>query len=118
MGTGYLIAAVLAATDDAAGSWGFVPFAGPFVTIASRDLSCSNMASPSMLAASEECADRVSGQVRVVSLSLVSGLLQLSGATLFVVGTGQSERTLVPEGAWLSPRVGDSSAGVDLVGRF
>lgn len=118
LGAGYLLGVVVAASDDAGSQWMYVPVAGPFAAIASRDVVCGDMTSDPQ-GAQDACVDRVSGEARFLSLALASGLLQVSGATLFVIGMNQSEQTLVPQtGAQLEPRVGTSEVGLDFTGRF
>lgn len=118
LGAGYLIGVAVAASDDAGNQWMYAPVVGPFAAIATRDVVCGDMTMDPQ-GARDACVDRVSGEARFLSLSLASGLLQLSGATLFVIGMNQSEQTLVPRaGAQLEPRVGTTEVGMDFTGRF
>lgn len=121
LGAGYVTALALSTSDDAGPSsgWLYVPVLGPVGAIATRDASCPNMATDPILTAGQACADVAVSEARFVSLALLSGLLQLTGATLFVVGISDVERSLVlHDSARLSPTLSSSHAGLDFTTTF
>ncbi|MDX2051317.1 MAG: hypothetical protein SFV15_02935 [Polyangiaceae bacterium] len=119
-GTGYLGALGYSASSDIGpgSGWLLLPVLGPWAAINARHFGCKNSSQLSQ----EEingCLSLALGELKTITVLTFSGLVQVVGATLFVVGYTDKDQQWLPHNLQLDAGpVGRSGRGVLVRGTF
>lgn len=121
-GAAYAVGFAVAASNSFGNgtSWLAVPLVGPWAAIGARGNPCE--ISGVHQVPTQECVNAALNEASHISLLLLDGLVQLVGASLFVVGMAAKKKELVRKdvAGWsLVPvRHGTGGAGLQLRGAF
>ena len=119
---GYIGAIVAGPDGEERGSgWALVPVIGPFGALFQQRVECDTDVETldEVEVATEQCSDEIIDTARMASILLVDGLVQTTGALVFLIGWASTESALVlSDSVEVTPALGQGAYGVSVSGSF